>query len=165
MWHSDVRRPPKRKSERKATSMPSQTNTTCLTIRKFGGVEIPWPAVKHLTQVIMVHGKASNTDFSKLRMYVSFSALIKPVPAYVEGLDIFFAPGKFQPNTVSGRKLIEDLLIEFVCSKRALQAPGRVWFSAASNGDNPPAHVPDPALVAATTSSTATAVGSAAPSF
>src|SRR5579872_7363119 len=84
-------------------------------------IAIPQAVVEHTINEVMVQQKWSNTDFSRVRMFESQSAVRRGVEAYIEGYDIYFAPGAFQPNSPSGRQVIEDILIELVRRMRAVQ--------------------------------------------
>jgi hypothetical protein len=58
---------------------------------------------------------------AKVRMYESQSAVHRGGQAYIDGYDIYFAPGAFQPNSASGRQIIEDILVELVRRMRAVE--------------------------------------------
>ena len=91
------------------------------TIGEHRRIAIPQTLVIHTINDIMVQQKFSNTDFSKVRMYESQSAVHRGVQAYIDGYDIYFAPGSFQPNSASGRQIIEDILVELVRRMRAVE--------------------------------------------
>lgn len=49
-----------------------------------------------------------NTDLSRVRVHEGHEATHLNSDAVTTGQDIFFAPGKFQPNTDTGRELIDN---------------------------------------------------------
>lgn len=85
----------------------------------------------------MVQGKLSNTNFSNVRMFESYQAVLMRGPAVVRGTEIHFAPGAFQPHSESGRKLIEDSLVSVVCAMRPAPIP---YPSLSSSSQSSPSH-------------------------
>ena len=101
-------------------AQPIQEKTQA-TIGEHRRIVIPQSLVVHTINGIMVQQKYSNTDFSKVRMYESQSAVRRGVQAHIDGYDIYFAPGAFQPHSASGRQIIEDILVELVRRMRAVE--------------------------------------------
>jgi len=73
-------------------------------------VAIPAGVVRHTVQQLVLQDQKLVTNASHIQMFESQEAVRMGVPAFARGPEIYFAPGAFQPQTETGRKLIEQQL-------------------------------------------------------
>lgn len=73
-------------------------------------IAIPGRIVQHTVQQLVLQGHKLVSNLSHVQMFESYEAVRMGLPAFARGAEIHFAPGAFQPQTESGRQLIQQQL-------------------------------------------------------
>ncbi len=96
----------------------TQVDPTGLGLARSGGQQLPGPLLAKMEA-------AFGADFSSVRVHVGPQAARIGAIAFTTGNDLYFAPGRYQPDSVQGQQLIGHELAHVIQQRQGrVRAPG-----------------------------------------